>query len=81
MRRLSMSKSACILSIVLVLAGCASPAMVSQASADGATQRLVCRVRLECPVMAARLCPGGYEIVDGDTGVIGSLREVAVACR
>jgi hypothetical protein len=76
-----MSKSACILSIMLVLAGCASPALLSQASADGSNHRLICRARLDCPQMAARLCPGGYEIVDGDTGVIGSLDEVTVTCR
>jgi hypothetical protein len=55
--------------------------MQMQASADGNTHRLICRARLDCPQMAARLCPGGYEVVDGEVGVIGSLDDLTVACR
>ena len=77
----TMQKSACGIQIVLVLAGCASPAMPVQTSADGNTHRLLCRARLECPQMATQLCPGGYEIVDGGAEVIGSLDEVTVASR
>jgi hypothetical protein len=53
------------------LAGCASPVMVSEVSGpDGSTaHRLICRARIDCPQQAAQLCPGGYEIVDGDIGV------------
>ena len=71
-----------ILSGVLVLAGCASPVMVSDArDPAGGTHRLICRERVDCPQQVARLCPGGYEIVDGGTGVIGSLNALTVACR
>ena len=77
---IAMRNNRLILPLVLVLAGCASPVMLSAASPDGSTHRLLCRAKLDCPQMAAQLCAGDYEIVDGD-GVIGSLSDVMVACR
>lgn len=79
---LAMRNISPILSGVLVLAGCSSPVILSDARDPAAgTHRLICRERLDCPQQAARLCPGGYEIVAGDTGVIGSLSDLTVSCR
>ena len=71
-----------LLPVLFVLAGCASPVMVSEVSRpDGTAHRLICRAKLDCPQQAAQLCPGGYEIVDGEVGVIGTLSDVTVSCR
>ena len=78
---LAMRKISSILPVILVLIGCTSPVMVSDAKSADGTHRLICREKLDCPQQAARLCPGGYEIVDGAVGVIGSLSDVTVSCR
>ena len=77
-----MRKSSAIFPFILVLAGCTSPVTLSEAGApDGsAVHRLICREKLDCPQQAAQLCPGGYRIVEGDVGVIGSLSDIRVAC-
>jgi hypothetical protein len=77
-----MRKRSGIFPFILVVAGCASPVQVAQvsASADSAVHRLICREKLDCPQQAAQLCPGGYRVVDGAPGVIGSLNDMRVAC-
>jgi hypothetical protein len=76
-----MSKRSAIIPVVLVLAGCASPALVNTASApDGAVHRVICRAKLDCPAQATLICPGGYRVVESGSDVIGSLNDMRVAC-
>ena len=69
-----------VLPTALVLVGCASPIMMSDANGDTA-RRLTCRAKVDCPQQAAQLCPGGYAIEEGNLGVIGTLTDLTVSCR